>query len=107
MLTREEGRYTLTNYALALGVMIPTAALQIACALFGLPYLYPGREGLSGALLVGYDHDALIRGVYQTAVPPSPFLLLLLRLGCLGFAPAMLQRQWLRDSDGISRSRSC
>src|SRR3546814_8724268 len=29
MLTREEGRYTLTNYALALGVMIPMAALQI------------------------------------------------------------------------------
>src|SRR3546814_3564115 len=28
MLTREEGRYTLTNYALALGVMIPMAALQ-------------------------------------------------------------------------------
>src|SRR3546814_7963130 len=46
MLTREEGRYTLTNYALALGVMIPMAALQIGCALFGLPYLYPGREGL-------------------------------------------------------------
>ncbi len=52
MLTREEGRYTLTNYALALGVMIPMAAVQIGSALFGLPYLYPGREVLSGALLV-------------------------------------------------------
>src|SRR3546814_5549938 len=81
MLTREEGRYTLTNYALALGVMIPMAALQIGCALFGLPYLYPGREGLSGALLVGSEHEALIRGVYQTAVTPLAFLLLLLGLG--------------------------
>src|SRR3546814_6573496 len=58
MLTREEGHYTLTNYALALGVMIPMAALQIGCALFGLPYLYPGREGLSGALLVGSEPEA-------------------------------------------------
>src|SRR3546814_18365761 len=79
MLTREEGRYTLTNYALARGVMIPMAALKIGCALFGLPYLSPGREGLSGALLVGSEDEALIRGVYQTAGPPLAFLLLLLR----------------------------
>src|SRR3546814_3438951 len=76
--------------------MIPMAALQIGCAPFGLPYLYPGREGLSGALLVGSEHEALIRGVYQTAVTPLAFLLLLLGLGHLGIAQAMLQREWDR-----------
>ena len=58
LLTREEGRFTLTNYALVLGLMVPMAALQIGCALFGLPYLYPGEGGLRGA----HRHGANDRG---------------------------------------------
>ena len=96
MLTREQGRYTLTNYALALGLMIPMAAVQIGSALFGLPYLYPGREGLAGALLVGAEHEALIRGTYQTVVTPLALLLLLLGAGQLCIAQAMLERNWTR-----------
>jgi hypothetical protein len=96
MLTREEGRYTLTNYALALGLMIPMAALQIGCALFGLPYLYPGGKGLSGALLVGSEHEILVRGVYQSAIVPLALLLLLLGLGHYCIAQAMIERNWTR-----------
>ncbi|WBY09477.1 hypothetical protein PIB19_09315 [Sphingomonas sp. 7/4-4] len=73
MLTREEGRFVLTNYALVLGLMIPMAALQIGCALLGLPYLYPGPDGLRGALLEGGAHEALLRGVYQAAIPRLRF----------------------------------
>ena len=96
MLTREQGRYTLTNYALALGLMVPMASVQIGCALFGLPYLYPGREGLRGALLLGAEHEALIRSVYQAAAFPLMLLLLMLGIGHLCIAHAMLERNWSR-----------
>lgn len=96
MLTRREGRFTLTNYALALGLMIPMAAIQIGCALFGFPYLYPGQGGLPGALLEGAAHEALVRGIYQAAVPSLALLLLLLGLGHLRIAWAMLERDWTR-----------
>lgn len=45
------GRFIMTSYAVALGIMLPVAALQIACAVFGLTYLYPGHHGLSGAMI--------------------------------------------------------
>lgn len=96
MVTREEGRFTLTNYALALGLMMPMAAVQIGCALFGFPYLYPGEEGLPGALLEGAAHETLIRGLYQAAVPSLALLLLLLGVGHLLIAWAMLERDWAR-----------
>ena len=93
-LARPEGRLTLTSYALVFAVMIPMAALQLGCALFGLPYLYPGTAGLSGALLVGGEHEVLIRGVYQAAVPSLALLLVVLGLGHLRIAWAVLDRDW-------------
>ncbi|MGK6320719.1 hypothetical protein [Sphingomonas sp. DT-204] len=94
LLTQEEGRFVLTNYALALGLMIPMAALQIGSALFGLPYLYPGRHGLSGALLEGGAYEVLLRGVYQAAIPSLALLQLLIALGHLRIAWMMLERDW-------------
>jgi hypothetical protein len=76
--------------------MIPMAAIQIGCVLFGFPYLYPGRGGLPGALLEGAAHEALIRGLYQAAIPSLTLLLLLLGLGHLCIAWAMLERDWTR-----------
>lgn len=96
LLSREEGRFAVTSYALALGLMLPMAALQIGCAVFGLPYLYPGRTGLSGALLQGSEHELLIRGVYQAAIPSIALLLLLLGLGHVRIAWAMLDHDWAR-----------
>jgi hypothetical protein len=98
MLTRREGHFTLTSYALVLGLMIPMAALQIGCAILGLPYLYPGQDGLSGALLMGGESEAHLRSVYQAAVPIVALLLLLLGLGHLCIAWAMLERDWARVS---------
>jgi hypothetical protein len=96
MLTRREGRFTLTSYGLALGLMIPMAAVQIGCAVLGLPYLYPGQEGLPGALLLGGAQEVAMRSVYQAAVPAVAFLLMLLGLGQLCIAWAMLERDWGR-----------
>ena len=100
LLTREEGRFVLTNYVLVLGLMIPMAALQFGCALFGLPYLYPGQSGLSGALLEGGAHEALLRGVYQAAIPSLALLQLVIGLGHLRIAWVMLNRDWT----GVTRS---
>jgi len=96
LLTSEEGHYTLTSYALVLGLMLPMAAVQIGCALLGFPYLYPGQGGLRGALLMGGEHEALMRNVYQGAVPPLALLLLLLGVGHLCIAWATLERDWTR-----------
>ncbi|MDV3455615.1 hypothetical protein RZN05_01360 [Sphingomonas sp. HF-S4] len=94
LLTREEGRFVLTNYALALGLMLPMAALQIGCALLGLPYLYGGQGGLRGALIDGGTQELLLRSVYQAAVPSLSLLLLLVGIGHLRIAWAMLERDW-------------
>ncbi len=100
ILSREQGRFALTTYALALGLMIPMAALQIGCALLGLPYLYPGHHGLPGALLEGRAHEALLRGVYQAAIPSLALLQLLIALGQLRIAWLMLEGDW----PGVVRS---
>jgi hypothetical protein len=96
LLAHEEGRFVLTNYALALGLMIPMAALQIGCALLGLPYLYPGSGGLAGAILEGSAHEALLRGVYQVAIPSLALLLVVLGAGHVRIAWSMLDRDWSR-----------
>ena len=96
MLACEEGRFVLTNYTLALGLMIPMAAVQIGCALLGLPWLYPGSDGIAGAILEGAEHEDLVRGFYQAAVLPLALLLLLLAAGQVRIAWAMLDRDWSR-----------
>ena len=96
LLSREEGGLVAGSHGLALGVMLPMAALQIGCALFGLPYLYPGNEGLSGALLVGGAFEPLIRGTYQAAVPSLALLQLILGLAHVRIAWATLDRDWSR-----------
>jgi hypothetical protein len=96
LLTHEEGRLRLTSYALALGLMIPMAAVQIGSSLLGFPYLYPGEGGLAGALLVGSEHEPLLREFYQSAVPALALLLLSLGIGHLSMAWAMLEHDWSR-----------
>lgn len=96
LLTREEGRFTLTSYALVLGLMIPMAAVQVGCALFGLPYLYPGESGLTGALLIGGAYEGLVRATYQAMIPALALILLTMGVGHLLTAWAMLERDWER-----------
>lgn len=90
----EEGHFVLTSYAVALGVLLPMAALQIGCALFGLPYLYPGQHGLVGALIDGGLQESQLRGVYQAAIPALTLLQLLIGLGHLRIAWVVLERDW-------------
>ena len=96
MLACEEGRFVLTTYTLALALMIPMAAVQIGCALLDFPWLYPGSDGLAGAILERPAHEGLLRGVYQAVVPPLALLLLVLAAGQVRIAWAMLDRDWNR-----------
>ncbi|WP_313540495.1 hypothetical protein [Sphingomonas sp.] len=94
MFTAEEGSFVLTSYTVAIGLLLPMAALQIGCALFGLPYLYPGRHGLVGAMIDGGLQASLLRGVYQAAIPSLALLQLLIGLGQLRIAWLVLERDW-------------
>ncbi|MET3713710.1 hypothetical protein ABIC65_004445 [Sphingomonas trueperi] len=91
---QEEGRFILTNYTLALGIMMPMAALQVGCAVFGLPYLFPGTEGLRGTMIPA--QELLFGGAYRAAVPSLTILLLLSGGGQLRVAWLMLERDWSR-----------
>lgn len=94
MLTSVQGRFVLTSYAVALGIMVPMAAIEIGCAVLGLPYLYPDQRGLSGALLVGGSHEPLLRHTYLSAIPALALLQLGAGAGHLRLAWSLLDRDW-------------
>lgn len=96
MVASEEGWQTLTSYALILAIMLPMAALQIGCALFGFPYLYPDHSGMPSAMVDLPSYERQMRGVYQAAVPALAILMILLGAGQLRIAWAMLERDWGR-----------
>lgn len=95
MFTREEGHFLLTSYSLALGLMIPMATLQIGSALLGLPYLYPAGDGLPVALIEGGGRHGVLNNVHM-GVPSFTLLMLILGVGHLRLAWAMLDRDWSR-----------
>ncbi len=94
MVVSAHGRFALVTHAVALGIMVPMAALQIGCAVLGLPYLYPGLQGLSGALLVGGAHEALLRSVYLGAVPSLALIQAMAGIGHLRLAWLLVERDW-------------
>ncbi len=94
MVGSAKGRFVLTSYAVALGIMVPMAAIEIGCVVFGLPYLYPDERGLSGAILVGGSHAALLRPIYLCAVPAFAILQLVAGAGHLRLAWSLLERDW-------------
>lgn len=94
-LTSSHGRFLLTSYAVAIGILLPMAALQIACVGFGLSYLYPGDHGLAGALLDGMATKWLWP-FYQSAGPVLALLQLAIGIGHVRLAWVMLERDWTR-----------
>ena len=94
MVTSVQGRFTLTGYAVALGIMVPMAALQVGCAIFGLPYLYPGEHGLAGAMLVDGSREPLLRSIYLGAVPALSLIQLLTGIGHARLAWLVVEHDW-------------
>ncbi|WP_296612096.1 hypothetical protein [Sphingomonas sp.] len=91
---REEGRFVLTNYALALAVMVPIAAIEISSAILGLPHLF-GEQGALGASMTS-GQKLLVDGAFRVAAPSVTLLLLLSGGAQLRLAWLMLERDWGR-----------
>lgn len=94
MPAHEHGRFVLANYALALGLLIPTAGLQLACVA-GIPYL-PLGQGLYGMLTPGSAQQLYLSDAYRAAKPVLLTLWLLLGGGHLRLAWVLLEHDWSR-----------
>lgn len=88
-----EGRLVLANYTLALGLVIPIAALQFALP-FGFSTI-PG-EAIGGVLLAGADTVNPVLACQSDAAPCLLALWLMLGVGHLRLAWVLVDRDWGR-----------
>lgn len=95
MPVQAEGRFALANHALALGLLVPMAVLQLEC-LAGSPFLSLGERGLYSMLVPGSPQDAVLGHAYHSAIPALLILWLLLGAGHLRLAWLLLERDWTR-----------
>jgi hypothetical protein len=92
MPTHEEGRFSLTAHGLAIGLMVPLAALQIGGTVLGISHLlHIGSFAAAGSLQAYF-----LAGAYRVAIPLLAILTLLLGLGHLRMAWMLLERDWRR-----------
>jgi hypothetical protein len=91
----EEGRFLLANYSLALGVIVPMAALQLAYAA-GLPLPFSAGGGLYGVPTLGSTEKLWVSGIYLAAEPTLLGLWLLLCILHLRLAWVLLECDWSR-----------
>lgn len=96
MPTHAEGRFALANHAVAVGLILPMAALLITGVLLGFPYLSPDHVGVHGLLAGSGDREPLFNEAHLAAVPSLAVLVFLLGVGHLLIAWAMLDRDWTR-----------
>lgn len=97
----QEGRFVLTNYTLAIAVMVPIAAMEISAALLGLPHLFGGKGGPGAGMAVA--QKLIIGGAYRVVAPSLSLLLLLSGGAQLRLAWLMLERDWRRaTSTGVA-----
>ena len=89
-----EGRLVLANYALALGLLIPMAVFQFASAI-GFSSILSG-SGSDAILLAGASHNPYAVYVQLNAAPCLLVLWLLLSMGHLTLAWALVDRDWPR-----------
>jgi hypothetical protein len=87
-----EGRLTLADHALALGLLVPMAFLQFACAIG----LLGGQGGIYAMLAMGGTREPYAVNAQFSAVPVLLALWLLLGLCHLRLAWLLLDRDWTR-----------
>lgn len=96
MPTHAEGRFTLANHAVAIGLIVPMAALLITGVLLGFPYLSPDHVGVHGLLAGSGGPEPSFNEGNRAAVPSLAALVVLLGVGHLLIAWTMLERDWAR-----------
>jgi len=89
-----DGRFALASYVLALGVLVPMAALQFACAM-NFPSLFAGT-GMLGALDTGAARVPYLASAQISAVPVLLLLWLSLGLAHLRLAWLLVEQDWSR-----------
>lgn len=95
MPAQAEGRFVLASYVLTLGLLIPMAILQFACAV-GLPFLLQGPTGLYGTLAAKGAQNPFSGDASLNTAPAFLILWLLLCSCHLCIAWALLERDWSR-----------
>lgn len=96
MPAHEEGRFALANHALAIGLLVPMAALLLTGVLLGFPYLSPGHVGVYSFLAGNGRQEPAFNDAYWAVSPSLAFLVVLLGVGHLLIAWVMLNRDWAR-----------
>lgn len=91
----EQGRLALANHILALGLILPMAALQFASAA-GLPSLFSAKDGLYGMPTLGRTQELYLSAAYLAAQPALLGLWFLLCLLHLRLAWVLLEGDWSR-----------
>jgi hypothetical protein len=89
-----DGRFALASYALALGVLVPMAALQFACAM-DFPNLF-GGTGMLGVLDPAMVHEPYLATARTSAVPVMLLLWLSLGVAHLRLAWLLVEQDWTR-----------
>lgn len=89
-----DGRFAVASYVLALGVLIPMAALQFACAM-NFPGLFAGT-GMLGALDPGAAPAPYLVSAQISAVPVLLLLWLSLGVAHLRLAWLLVEQDWSR-----------
>lgn len=95
LLGEAEGRFALASHALAIGVILPVAAMLSVAAIFGFPFV-AASDGLAG-YLHGSGRHTLLLNVGNMIAAPSLLALMLLTAGLhLPVAWWILDRDWDR-----------
>ena len=94
MVKQGEGRLVLANYALAIGLLVPMAALQFEQAI-GFS-MFPGEDPSHGMLAAGTGRNPYLIWSQNSAVPALLILKLLLGIAHLCLAWVLLEGDWPR-----------
>jgi hypothetical protein len=92
----ESGRFAVASHVLALGVIVPIAALTITSVLTGFPSSYLGHVGVHQLLEAGGGTGPVLSEGNRFAIPSLALLLLLLSTLHLRVAWLALDRDWMR-----------
>jgi hypothetical protein len=91
-----DGRFALASYALAVGLVLPIAALLAAGAILGFPYLDFAADDIVGILSVHGAPSTLLNDGNRAAASSLSLVVLLLAGTSVLIAWAMLDRDWPR-----------
>lgn len=91
-----EGRFALAIHLFVLGVMLPIAALLVAGALLGFPYMAVGHAGALSILWDTGKPALLLNDGSRAAAPALTLSVLLLAAVHLVVAWLLLERDWVR-----------